>query len=589
MYKFHDTTDMTRPPDVLPSEALCLNGQFIEKMVPGYRTLYTTGREGNSREVSASESSGRDGARFRSVRREPREIRVGFQMDSRTARAAVDMFNALKKLVKDEECRMVFNDEPDKYFTGTLTDVEVNDPGELHVTGELVFYCSDPYKRAIRERTVTVSASNGEAVAEIEYQGTVAAYPTIRTTTESNTKALLFSDDSGRMITVGISDAKAAGLTWGSKKMAVNAEQMLDSENTLYPEYIDRNPFGDEGLPTPVRMPDGSQRIVEAGGTEFVSITPPATPIPDNVSIWDLEIIEEDSGEETLVGSSSEQEEEEVGEEAAPAVTGTTFVRDIGWSTGRNYVCRVRPLFYAEDFRETGYLYFGLNSNVIDGTTPEDYENDITRHLQFEEAEIILEKTGVGSSYATAIFCIFGSEVKRVRFRVDESNPVSGVDGYGIGINRFRTEVGAGTFKTVYTFILGEDEYEIDASSFTDPTGNTLDQTPWKAVFSIGRVQGGQQMAGLGFASAQLIATNWSSADQVADTMRNGDEVTVNCSTGDIRINGRPSPDMGSIDNDWTGFSLRPGFNRVECSANTMEANGRKPKSYTISYREAWE
>ena len=57
MYKFHDTTELLKPLDELPSEALCFNGSFIEKMVPGYRTLYTSGREGNEREVSQTDSN----------------------------------------------------------------------------------------------------------------------------------------------------------------------------------------------------------------------------------------------------------------------------------------------------------------------------------------------------------------------------------------------------------------------------------------------------------------------------------------------------------------------------------------------------
>ena len=71
--------------------------------------------------------------------------------------------------------------------------------------------------------------------------------------------------------------------------------------------------------------------------------------------------------------------------------------------------------------------------------------------------------------------------------------------------------------------------------------------------------------------------------------MRSTDNVSVDCSTGTIRINGQINPDLGSVDNRWTEFSLKPGFNRIECSATTTEDNGAKPESSTLTYREAWE
>ena len=44
MYKFVDTNQATRSTP-LPSEALNFNGQFLEKVIPGYQTLSVSGRE----------------------------------------------------------------------------------------------------------------------------------------------------------------------------------------------------------------------------------------------------------------------------------------------------------------------------------------------------------------------------------------------------------------------------------------------------------------------------------------------------------------------------------------------------------------
>ena len=44
MYEFVDTDEMYTK-TILPAEAMSYNGVFIENEIPGYRTLYVSGRE----------------------------------------------------------------------------------------------------------------------------------------------------------------------------------------------------------------------------------------------------------------------------------------------------------------------------------------------------------------------------------------------------------------------------------------------------------------------------------------------------------------------------------------------------------------
>ena len=228
-----------------------------------------------------------------------------------------------------------------------------------------------------------------------------------------------------------------------------------------------------------------------------------------------------------------------------------------------------QPLFYTDDLREVGYFHFGLVSEIT--------EQSDTQSQEIEEAEIILEKTGIGSAYATAVMCVYGAEVKKVRVRVGIDNPISGLNGIGIGIARFGD---------IYTFTLGEETYEIDASAYTSIMQGT---NPKYVCVSLARVKGQQQMSGLGISLAQSISTGRTSADELASVMRASETIVVDCSTGEIRSNGRPNPALGSIDNNWMEFSLKPGFNRIECSAVTSDDMGAKPTSYTMTYREVWE
>lgn len=48
LYDFIDTvpvTDTTETEKVYPSEAVTINGKYLEDLIDGYQTLFTTGRE----------------------------------------------------------------------------------------------------------------------------------------------------------------------------------------------------------------------------------------------------------------------------------------------------------------------------------------------------------------------------------------------------------------------------------------------------------------------------------------------------------------------------------------------------------------
>ena len=43
-------------------------------------------------------------------------------------------------------CKIIFNDEPDKYFIGTKIGNSIPSPGSNSITGNIEIYCSDPFK-----------------------------------------------------------------------------------------------------------------------------------------------------------------------------------------------------------------------------------------------------------------------------------------------------------------------------------------------------------------------------------------------------------------------------------------------------------
>ena len=62
MYNFVDTTTGPAGGKALPAEAMKYNGVYLEDEIPGYQTLYVSGRELMESEVQEKEITGIDGS-----------------------------------------------------------------------------------------------------------------------------------------------------------------------------------------------------------------------------------------------------------------------------------------------------------------------------------------------------------------------------------------------------------------------------------------------------------------------------------------------------------------------------------------------
>lgn len=80
MYEFRDTNIGASQDDILPSEALSINGEYIETLIPGYKTLCVCGREALSPELSTYETGVSDGSVLKSRRYPARTITVKYQL-----------------------------------------------------------------------------------------------------------------------------------------------------------------------------------------------------------------------------------------------------------------------------------------------------------------------------------------------------------------------------------------------------------------------------------------------------------------------------------------------------------------------------
>lgn len=195
MYKFIDTNEVSEGA-ILPSEALQLNGEYIENLISGYRTLTVSGREALSPELTTVETGIRDGSALKNRRYPARTIVVKYQLIAKSNEDFRAAFNKLGSILNVEEAEMIFNDEQDKFFIGTPSALSEVEPGTNSVIGEIEFVCADPFKYSVEEYEAT--PNEGEDSIVIDYKGTYKSFPTL--------EAAFFNEDEGEAALTGGGD-----------------------------------------------------------------------------------------------------------------------------------------------------------------------------------------------------------------------------------------------------------------------------------------------------------------------------------------------------------------------------------------------
>lgn len=174
MYKFIDTTEALEGTS-LPSEALKINGEYIENLIEGYRTLTVEGREALSPEITTNETGIRDGSTLKGKRYPARTIRITYQLITASSEDFRAAYNKLASILDVEDAELIFNDETDKFFIGTPSRIGEVSPGRNSVVGEFEILCLDPFKYSVMEYEAVPDV--GEKSIIVDYNGTYKSYP----------------------------------------------------------------------------------------------------------------------------------------------------------------------------------------------------------------------------------------------------------------------------------------------------------------------------------------------------------------------------------------------------------------------------
>ena len=174
MYNFIDVTEVSEE-SILPSEALKINGEYIENQISGYRTLNVQGREALSPDVISYTTGVRDGSRLKSKRYPERIITVTYQIAAESNEAFREAYNKLGGILDVENAELIFNDEQDKFFIGTPCIIGEVEPGRNYVVGRFEILCTDPFKYSVIEYVAEPDLDNASVL--VDYGGTYKAYP----------------------------------------------------------------------------------------------------------------------------------------------------------------------------------------------------------------------------------------------------------------------------------------------------------------------------------------------------------------------------------------------------------------------------
>lgn len=171
---------MTMRTDI-PAEAVSINGLFIEDAISGYTTIKTEGREGLPINLNTYDVGTANGERIKSSRYPARTIKVNFHIHGTSMNDMREKLNHLNNILAQDEADFVFNDEDDKFFTGTpIMQTDVTDY-KNSMSGTFEIYCAYPFKRSVAVKVATpTTVHSTDAEFTIAYGGNYPAKPILR-------------------------------------------------------------------------------------------------------------------------------------------------------------------------------------------------------------------------------------------------------------------------------------------------------------------------------------------------------------------------------------------------------------------------
>lgn len=203
----------------LPIEAVSIDGSFIEDLIPGYKTITTTGREALTPEIESNTVGSSDGSTIKYSRYPERDITVEYLIQGSSMPDLRSKLDHLNNILSADEADWVFNDEDSVFYTGKALPQESITKYKNGIAGSFIIKCPYPFKRSVavvEAAPATIDEHSAQFV--INYQGTYPARPILRAefagaksggdySEDGDCGYVAFIDDSENIIQLGNPDA----------------------------------------------------------------------------------------------------------------------------------------------------------------------------------------------------------------------------------------------------------------------------------------------------------------------------------------------------------------------------------------------
>ncbi|KFK46291.1 phage tail fiber protein [Lacticaseibacillus rhamnosus] len=154
MYDFRETTPFTgADKKQYPAEAMKIDGQYIEDLIPGYQTLQVGGRELLKQDAKSNPIGISDGEMLEYVRNPSREITVGYQLIADDEKSFRTAFYKLSGILHGDTHQVSFNDDLSVYWNAVLTDVDDVPKGRNAITSSFTLFVPDGIAHSVATQT----------------------------------------------------------------------------------------------------------------------------------------------------------------------------------------------------------------------------------------------------------------------------------------------------------------------------------------------------------------------------------------------------------------------------------------------------
>ncbi len=154
MYDFRETTPFTGSDDnQRPAEAMLIDGQYIEDLIPGYSTLQVSGRELLSQSIEKQTIGKSDGEFIQYARNPSREIVVGYRLAAADNLSFRQAFYKLNDILHGDSHQVSFNDDPSKYWIATFSDIDDVPKGRNAITSSFTLFVPGGIAHSVATKT----------------------------------------------------------------------------------------------------------------------------------------------------------------------------------------------------------------------------------------------------------------------------------------------------------------------------------------------------------------------------------------------------------------------------------------------------